>query len=58
MKVVGKGVTREGEIRDGTIEEITWGTHVSVYPALFCRNLCDDLFRSYEHLNVLSKIHS
>ena len=35
MKGAGKGVTREGAIRDGTSEEITRGTHLTaVYPAL------------------------
>ena len=36
MKGAGKGVTREGAIRDGASEEITRGTHLTaVYPALF-----------------------
>ena len=35
MKGAGKGVTREGAIRDGASEEITRGTHLmAMYPAL------------------------
>ena len=37
-KRAGKGVTREGAMRDGACEEITRGTHLTaVYPALFNR---------------------
>ena len=40
MKGAGKGVTREGAIRDGTSEQITRGTHrTAVYPALFQRDI-------------------
>ena len=36
MKGAGKGVTRDGAIRDGASEEITRGTHLmTVYPAFF-----------------------
>ena len=36
MKGAGRGVAREGAIRDRTSEEITRGTHLTAaYPALF-----------------------
>ena len=50
MKGAGKGVTRDGAIRDGASEEITRGTHLmAVYPALFSEKSRLNCFNSHLH---------